>query len=260
MKKVISASRRVDMINFYLDELINRVDEIGPENIHTLVIWTKHPVKIYQDPRLRALIGRLDQAFVLLTVTGLGGSYLEPRVPVPDTVFEMLPKVIEAVGDPRRLNIRYDPLLDVMVSGKRITNMDSTLFEKIAHSCGELKVPIIRTSFIAFYNKALKRFEKCGIQPIYHQGKEVKSFITDIMMPIAAKYDVEVKTCVSPLLTKGGCIDGPLLTSLHPKNELCSMAKDKTQRVDCQCTKSIDIGQWWSCHHGCLYCYGSPSC
>jgi hypothetical protein len=106
----------------------------------------------------------------------------------------------------------------------------------------------------------LKRFEKYGIQPIYHQGKEVTSFITDIMMPIAEKYDVEVKTCVSPLLTKGGCIDGPLLTSLHPKNELCSMEKDKTQRVDCQCTKSIDIGQWWSCHHGCLYCYGSPSC
>jgi hypothetical protein len=260
MKKVISASRRVDMINFYLDELISRVDEIGPENIHTLVIWTKNPAKIYQDPRLRALIGGLDQVFVLLTVTGLGGSYLEHRVPVPETVFEMLPKVIEAVGDSRRLNIRYDPLLDVIVSGKRITNMDSTLFEKISQFCGELKVPIIRTSFIAFYNKVLKRFEKYGIQPIYHQGKEVTSFITDIMMPIAEKYDVEVKTCVSPLLTKGGCIDGPLLTSLHPKNELCSMEKDKTQRVDCQCTKSIDIGQWWSCHHGCLYCYGSPSC
>jgi hypothetical protein len=258
MKKVVSASRRVDMINFYLDELIGRVKEIGTENIHTLVIWTKNPAKICGNHKLRALIDRLDQVFLLLTVTGLGGSCLEPGVPAYERVFEMLPKVVDILRDPRRLNIRYDPLLDVAVSGERITNMDSNLFEKIAQITGELRIPIIRTSYIELYKKVVKRFEKYWIQSLQHQDEEIRHFILSKMMPIAAKYGVEVKTCVSPLLTKGGCIDGSLLKELHPKHEPCSIAKDKTQRPHCQCTESIDIGRWYSCAHGCLYCYGSP--
>ena len=258
MKKVISASRRVDMLNFYLDELISKIYAIGIENIHTLVIWTKNPINIYNSSKLRKILEKIDQVYLLLTVTGLGGTYLEPRVPPYERIFEVLPKVIDVIKDPRRINIRYDPLIDVTISGKRITNIDEGLFEKISKMAGELKIPIIRTSYVTLYPKVMKRFKRYNIKPLNHEKEEIEGFISNYMMPIAAKYNIEVKTCVFPSLTKGGCIDGHLLTSLHPKGEPCSLAKDRGQRPGCQCTKSIDIGKWYSCFHGCLYCYGSP--
>ncbi|MFQ5868916.1 MAG: DUF1848 family protein [Candidatus Zixiibacteriota bacterium] len=30
------------------------------------------------------------------------------------------------------------------------------------------------------------------------------------------------------------------------------------QQQNCRFTKSIDIGQWFHCPHGCVYCYGNP--
>ncbi len=258
MKKVISASRRVDMLNFYLDELITKIYAIGIENIHTLVIWTKNPINIYNSSKLRKLLDKIDQIYLLLTVTGLGGTYLEPRVPPYERIFEMLEKVISAIKDPRRIGIRYDPLIDVTISGERITNINKGLFEKIAKISGELKIPIIRTSYVTLYPKVIKRFKKYRIKVLNHKREEIEHFILNFMMPIAAKHSIEVKTCVFPSLTKGGCIDGHLLTNLHPKKEQCSLAKDRSQRPGCQCTSSIDIGRWCSCPHGCLYCYGSP--
>lgn len=258
MKKVISASRRVDMLNFYLDELITKIYAIGIENIHTLVIWTKNPINIYNSSKLRKLLDKIDQIYLLLTITGLGGTGLEPGVPPCERIFEMLPKVIEAIKDPRRIGIRYDPLIDVAISGERITNIDKGLFEKIAKISAKLKIPIIRTSYITLYPKIIRRFKKYGIKVFNHKKEEIEHFILNSMMPIAAKYSIEVKTCVFPLLTKGGCIDGHLLTSLHPKKGKCSLSKDRSQRTVCQCTSSIDIGKWHSCPHGCLYCYGSP--
>lgn len=246
------------MLNFYLDELIAKICAIGIANIHTLVIWTKNPINIYNSSKLRRLLDKIDQIYLLLTITGLGGTALEPGVPPYERIFDMLGKVISTIKDPRRISIRYDPLIDVIISGKRITNIDKGLFEKIANISGELKIPIIRTSYLTLYPRVLRRFKKYKIKVLNHKREEIEHFILNSMMPVAAKYNIEVKTCVFPPLTKGGCIDGHLLTSLHPQKEKCSLVKDRGQRPDCQCTTSIDIGKWYSCPHGCLYCYGSP--
>jgi DNA repair photolyase len=258
MKTVISASRRVDMLNFYSERLINSVLNYGMENIHTLVIWTKNPEKIYKDFKIRELIEKLDQTFLLLTITGLGGSPLEPGVPSQEKVFFMLPHVIKALKIPLRINIRYDPLLDLKYKGQRITNIDLEKFKKVAEFIGKMGISVIRVSNISLYSKVLKRFKKLGITIFNHDIKEIEDFIKEKMMPVANELGVEIKTCTYPDITEDGCIDGKLLSSLHPQGEICSQNKDKSQRESCHCTKSIDIGKWYSCLHGCLYCYGSP--
>lgn len=258
MKKVISASRRVDMLCFYPEEMVSRIRHIGAEHIHTLVIWTKNPEPVFANEEVRHLAEELDQILITLSITGLGGTYLEPAVPCYEKVLEMLPGVIRWVGRPERVNIRYDPLVDVDTPHGRLTNMDPELFRMVARAAGSLGIPILRLSYVATYPKVLRRFNRFGIHLREHPMDEVVAFIKDQLMPIADLYGTEVRTCTMPSFTRGGCIDGADLSRLHPHGEPCSLAKDSSQRPTCQCTQSLDIGLWNRCLHGCRYCYGNP--
>ena len=260
LKKVISASRRVDLLSFYPDYLIKRLDEIGKENIHTLVIWTKNPWNVIEYKRLRRYLRSINQIYFLLTVTGLGGTPLEPDAPEPDRVLKALPDLIEFLGSPLRIAIRYDPLID-LVYGKNIhlSNIDSSLFQNVLDSVNQNGIKRIITSYVTVYPKVKRRLDKYNFQIIDHPLSEIKDFILKKMMPQVERLQMEFSTCVLPEITKKGCIDGNLLTELHPRKEPCSTVKDNTQRESCHCTKSVDIGIWFPCYHNCFYCYGNPS-
>lgn len=259
-KKVVSASRRVDLVTFYPDCMVERLEEIGTENIHTLVVWSKNPQNMLTHPKLREVLNRLSQVYVLLTVTGLGGTALEPQAPAKDQVFGQLPAIIDFLGSPKRLAIRYDPLIDVVYQGKtRISNIDTDLFEDVLNPAHDLGIERVIVSYVTVYQKVKKRLEQNGFKIVEHPIEEIVDFIKNEMMSRVEKLGMELSTCVLPDLTAKGCIDGAALTELHPQKEPCSVAKDRSQREDCRCTKSIDIGQWFACYHNCLYCYGNPT-
>ena len=258
-RKVISASRRVDLATFYPDYTVDRISEIGIENIHTLVIWTKNPESLLLHKRLNNCLRKLDQIYVLLTITGLGGTPLEPFAPGTEEVLGQLPKIIDFIGSPQRLAIRYDPLIDVIYKGKtRLSNINTSLFEGVLQDPCTLGIKRIVVSYLTLYKKVLDRLMRNEFEIIDHNIPEIRHFIKNQMMPRAKGLGMQLSTCVQPHLTTRGCIDGNTLASLHPKQEPCPMAKDGSQRHTCHCTKSYDIGQWFSCYHNCLYCYGSP--
>lgn len=258
-KKVISASRRVDLVTFYPNYTADSIKEIGFENIHTLVIWTKNPENILSHPGLKKCFEELEQIYILLTVTGLGGTPLEPFAPEIEKVFDQLPKIIDFIGSSQRLAIRYDPLIDVVYKGKiRISNIDTNLFDKVLEKSSKLGIKRIIVSYVTLYKKVIERLKWNEFEVVDHNTEEITDFIKNKMMARVKKLGMELSTCVLPHLTTKGCIDGNTLTSLHPKQEPCSIAKDRTQRQTCHCTKSYDIGEWFSCYHNCLYCYGNP--
>jgi hypothetical protein len=260
MKLVISASRRSDLVACYPERLVEEIIKIGPENIHTLVIWTKNPASLLANRSLFQLLGKLDQIYLNLTVTGLGGTFLEPKVPPPEELFQWMPKIIKLIGSPQRVSLRYDPLLEVADGqGNRFSNITPQTFIPILKQTAYFGIPIIRTSYVTPYRKVLTRFKQLGLTLIEHPLEEVIDFIRGVMMAEAGRWGIEMRTCVVPHLTEGGgCIDGQLLRELHPHKEHCSIAKDQSQREWCHCTKSQDIGSWDSCANGCLYCYGTP--
>jgi dihydroneopterin aldolase len=259
-KKVVSASRRVDLVSFYPDYMVERLEEIGAENIHSLVVWTKNPQNMLVHPGLRKILKELNHIYVLLTVTGLGGTALEPQAPTRDWVFERLPRIIDFVKSPRRVAIRYDPLIDVINQEKtRISNIDVGLFEDVLNRAHTLGIERVIVSYVTVYGKVKKRLEQNGFKIVEHPIEEMVDFIRDEMIPRVEKLGMELLTCVLPNLTTTGCIDGAILRELHPQEEACSLAKDRSQRENCHCTKSIDIGQWFACYHNCLYCYGNPA-
>lgn len=259
-KKVISASRRVDLVNFYPYYLLKRLEEIGRENIHSLVLWTKNPGNILEHKKLIKYLQSLDQIYLLLTITGLGGTPLEPEVPQPEYVLKTLPDLVDFSGSPLRIAIRYDPLIDV-VDSKNIhfSNIDSTLFQGVLDSVSAVGIKRIITSFVTLYPKVKKRLDKYDFRIIDHPLGEIKDYILKNMLPRIEKLRMQLSTCVLPEITQKGCIDGNILTELHPRKEPCSLVKDKTQRQSCHCTKSTDIGMWFPCYHNCIYCYGNPT-
>lgn len=259
LKKVISASRRVDLVTFYPDYTVDRIKDVGFENVHTLVIWTKNPKNILSHPRLRDSLKKLDQIYVLLTVTGLGGTPLEPFAPKTEEVFSQLPKIIDFIKSPQRLAIRYDPLIDVLYRKKvHLSNIDINLFDKVLEKAAFLGIKRIIISYVTLYKKVTERLKRNEFEIVDHDIDEITDFIKNKMMPRVEEAGMELSTCVLPHLTTKGCIDGNTLTLLHPQQEPCSRAKDKSQRQTCHCTKSYDVGQWFSCYHNCLYCYGNP--
>ena len=258
-KKIVSASRRVDLVAFYPDYMAEKVEEIGRENIHTLVIWTKNPRNMLVHSKLNRLLERLDQIYVLLTITGLGGTPLEPNAPSADQVFRQLPAIIDFLGSPRRLAIRYDPLIDVLYQGKeRLSNIDMNGFLDILNRAHFLGVERVIVSYVTLYKKVIKRLNANDFEILEHPLEEISGFIRDQMIPPVDRLGMQLSTCVLPHLTQKGCIDANTLIEMHPLRLPCSQVKDKTQRGECRCTKSLDIGQWFSCYHGCLYCYGNP--
>jgi len=64
--------------------------------------------------------------------------------------------------------------------------------------------------------------------------------------------------CYKPGWPVSHCIDGELLTYLHPKGYRASTKHPAGQKNGCGCTASLDIGRYYACPHGCVYCYGNP--
>ena len=258
MKKVISASRRLDMVAGYPDQLaVSLREKCPPETVHTLVVWTKNPANLLRHERLKHEVSRYKQLFIHLSVTGFGNTPLEPNVPPPEDVFNQLPEIVALVGDARRIRFRFDPIIHVRhKNGPELTNVN--LFSSIATPVATAGIRDISTSWMTLYPKVARRLAENSYQAIpistARQQEEAKQLIKQAQI-----LKLKLHFCSVPGFEKSSCIDGRLLTDLHPDGERCTWAKAAGQREFCGCTRSWDIGWYYACPHGCLYCYANPA-
>ena len=255
---VISASRRTDLVAWYPDWFAEKILKISPEKIHTLVIWTKNPRNIFEHKKLNETLKKLDRIFVHLTVTGLGGTEIEPGVPLSDEIIPMLDDLVEFTGNPELIRWRFDPLLHWVEADVRQSNVD--WFAKLAPLILKSGIKNVITSFCSFYPKVIDRFRSQGRSiPVELSGVE-KENIRRLLNHIASECGFSLRWCCDAIGESSVCIDGNLLNKLHPHNRTALTEKASGQRDSCRCTRSWDIG-WYShvCRGGCLYCYGSPS-
>ncbi|WP_243276993.1 DUF1848 family protein [Desulfallas sp. Bu1-1] len=252
MKKVITMSRRTDM-RWFAEKLIPVLSEkYPPEKVHTVVCITKFPGFIYNGPYAEAL-KKYDHVFAHVTITGLGGTPLEPNVPGwRDTAGE-LPGLIEFLGSPERIRLRVDPLVTIKKNGTLISNIP--LAEQIIVQAVEMGIFSFSTSFMEEYPRVKRRLAGRGYEIItLTQDQRVR--VIKRLKQVAQERGGALYTCAVPGFATSKCIDGALLQKLHPRKEPCSLEKAPGQRELCGCTKSVDIG-WYNmrCPSGCLYCY-----
>lgn len=277
---MISASRRTDLVASFPDWLAaalraRRAALIGPHGqaveidlspatVHTLVLWSKDFANLLRNESgLRDLVAAYDQVYCHFTVTGLGGSPLEPGAPSTAAALAQLPALAAFAGNPRRVSLRFDPVVFWEDGGKPRSNLPA--FSAIAAAAAAAGIKDVRTSFAQWYGKARRRAASRGfafIDPPWEEKLEHAAALAGT----AAAHGLTLRACSQPEVARvpgirpSSCIDGALLESLHPRREPASKSKDRTQRPHCLCTGSKDIGSYTqTCPHGCVYCYANPS-
>jgi hypothetical protein len=205
---------------------------------------------------LREALRAYRQVYVHLTVTGMGGGEFEPRIPAWDRTVEMVGPLIELVGDPRRVCWRFDPILEAEKDGAIYSNFE--LFPRLAEEIAPFGIQTCRVSWVSPYRKAVARLQKKGwrLLPPDRQRREEQA---RELRRVAGQRGMGVEFCAVEGFPVSRCIDGDLLSLLHPEELACSRERAGGQRPLCGCTRSLDIG-WYSltCQHGCLYCYATP--
>lgn len=276
MRQVISASRRTDIPMHYAAWLADAIRQgfvdvpqpynkrvrrvsLAPADVHTVVLWSKDFRALLQDEAgVRQALAKYDQVFCHLTVTGLGATPLEPNIAPWREVMAQLPWLIEFAGDPRRVSVRFDPIVH-WYEGQEI-HSNLRLAEPILRRVSEAGVTAVCFSFATLYGKVRQRKGWRWYDP----PPEKRLEMTRELVALGASLSLALYSCSQNDLAVAGampssCIDGTLLSKLHPLHLPAATAKDRGQRPACGCTLSLDIGSYlMRCPNGCRYCYANP--
>lgn len=257
LKKVISASRRVEMVGYYPEKLTQFLNtRYPPEKIHTLVLWSKKPEHLISERNFGRLLKRTGQIVLHFTISGMGGTPLEPGIPSTQHSLHLLPRIINFLGSPERLIVRFDPVVSLRrPDGSTFSNFD--LFPEILEKCGQAGVRKMVISWMFPYRKAVLRLQKKGflVNPSDAFQQAARG---EAVRNLAESAHIKIAGCCADDWPVSKCIDGEELTRLHPEHLPAATEKATGQRSGCGCTKSWDIGWYYPCPGGCLYCYANP--
>lgn len=278
-KKVISASRRTDLVAFFPKDLSRVLEEekacvlgpsghtytvdLSPDRVHTIVLWSKNFENLIENRfNLRKRLKKYGQLYFHFTVTGLGSTFLESGVPLPEKALLQLEPLLKVAGRPERISVRFDPIVRWTEEGRIKTNL--YFFQDLASALASKGIRTVRFSFAQWYRKSKRRAEKAGFFYL-DPSREEKKKDAAVLVSIAQAHGIRLYSCSQNFLTEvdgilpSSCIDGALLQRFHPLGEEASTIKDKSQRSECGCTESVDIGSYTqTCPHCCLYCYANP--
>ena len=278
MKQIISASRRTDIPAFYYDwfqealknkkvtisnpvyeELKHEID-LSPENIHSIVLWSKNFKNVLKSPQYLEDYNLYFQ----YTITNYSKA-LEPNVPEYSESIKTLEGLLKKYK-PEQFNIRFDPIIlslegEIEPDKEKIGRPRLKAFERLLCDLKALGMENCRvtTSYVSLYKKTEIALKNAGIHYL-DITPEVQVKFMQKMSEIAQKYNRDIFVCANDIFVeagisnvkKGHCIDGELLENLFGK---CTKAHAPGQRLECGCTKSRDIGMYLPCKHKCVYCY-----
>ncbi len=263
---ILSVSRRTDIPAFYSTWFFNRIKEgfvyvRNPMNIHQIskiiltpqlidciVFWSKNP---------KPMLSRLKELdaynyYFQFTINPYD-TLLEKYVPKKHDVIDTFKALSDTIG-PNRVIWRYDPILFT-----NTINIDyhkeyfARLIERLHKYTNHCTL-----SFIDNYKKTERNLKNTSARDLTEQ--EVLN-ISQFIAKTASEYNIEVQTCAEKYdlhqfgIIAGKCIDDILISEIA--GQTIRVKKDKYQRSECGCITSIDIGEYNTCCHNCLYCYAN---
>ena len=269
---IISASRRTDIPAFYSEWFMNRIRagycttinpfnrhqvarvSLRPNDVDVIVFWTKNPEPLIQH--LEELDNCGFRYYFQYTLTGYPKA-IEPSVPEPKKGISTFKKLADLIG-PEKVIWRYDPII--------ISNRTDSDYHKkqIDHIARELEGFTHRLviSVVHEYRKAKINFDRLEKQSVNIERQISENQVRDIIeftVDRAKRSKMEAFSCAEVLdlkpfgLMPGKCIDDRYIKKTFGID--VTTEKDKSQRLECGCVRSKDIGAYDTCLHGCLYCY-----
>jgi len=269
---IISASRRTDIPAFYAEWFMNRIKEgyvltknpfnanqikkipLTPYQVEAIVFWTRNPKPLMKY--LDILDEKGFNYYFQYTITGYPRE-LEKSTPHPHKAIETFIELSDKIGK-ERVIWRYDPIIFT-----KYTDYDEhiRLFDKISKML-EGKTNRVVISFADPYRKITKKLDAIGYADIVEDKQQLYS-LAKKLSEIVESRGIVVESCSEDIdldfcdIKHGKCIDDKLLESIFDIE--LHLDKDKNQRKECGCVKSVDIGIYNTCSHGCTYCYATYS-
>jgi len=265
---IISASRRTDIPSYYSEWFLNRIKEkfvyvrnpmnihqiseinLNPELVDCIVFWSKNP-----KPMIDKLQFINEYKYYFQFTLNPYGSDVEAKLPPKTEIIETFKKLSDIIG-PQKIIWRYDPIL---INNKYNMTYHFDKFEKLA-SVLKGYTEKVTFSFIDFYKRITENTKMLGVTDI---STEEKNLIAQRFSEIARNNNLSIDTCAEDIdiskygITHARCIDDRLISKIIGYN--LQVEKDKNQRLECGCVKSIDIGEYNTCSNGCVYCYANYS-
>ena len=269
---IISASRRTDIPAFYSEWFMRRIHQqyclcvnpfnrhqvtqvsLQPEDVDALVFWTKNAEPLLS--RLPELDARGYRYYFQYTMNGYGELF-EPNLPELERCIETFLQLSERIGA-ERVIWRYDP---VILSSRTDVSYHQQRFGYILERLQAATRRIV-VSIVDDYRKASHNFKRLQVQGLTiqtdYRAEQLASLCT-FMSELAGRHNIPVYSCAESLdltpfgIFPGKCVDDELIARLF--NVQVKAGKDRSQRRECGCLQSKDIGFYDTCLHGCAYCY-----
>lgn len=266
---ILSVSRRTDVPCFYSDWFLERLEQkyvcvrnpmnyhqvsridISPEVVDCIVFWTKNPMPMMEK------LDRIQSYpyYFQYTITGYGGE-VEPGVPDKKSIVIPTFKALSSVIGARRILWRYDP---IFFSDRYTYDYHVKAFGQIAAALEGYTNKVI-VSFIDLYDKTVRNTRDLNIVRV---NEEIFFRLAIEMSKIAASHNMEIESCAEEIdldsagIKHGHCMDQRLIEDISDAKIVAK--KDASQRKECGCIESIDIGSYNTCKNGCKYCYANYS-
>lgn len=267
---IISASRKTDLPTFYGEWFRNRLRagyckmvnaynrrqhrtvSLQPEDVDGFVFWTKN-----LGPFLPALADVTERGVPFLVQYTINTYPKELEASVLDTsrAVEHCRRVADEYGS-RVLVWRYDP---IVVSDLTPLDWHLNRFADLAESLSGCLDEVI-VKFANFYRKTKRNLSRAASERGFEWWEptvEQKMDLLRQMADIAAAQRLRLSLCSQPELLvdgveKASCIDAARLTDVAGRP---IHAVTKGVRPGCECAAAVDIGEYDTCPHGCVYCY-----
>lgn len=261
--QIFSVSRRTDIPAFFAKEFMADVRRgytelsspygqrrVSLELAKLFVFWSKNP---------RPLIAYLAELnslgyeyYFQFSLNNYESEGWEPNLPSLDKRIETFIHLSETIGKEKVL-WRFDPIIVTSkLSPKEILSRIKEIGDIIHPYTDRLTF-----SFIDVYGKIKPTLNGLGIHGVSNAAQQ---YIARGIAEMNEDWGLELCTCAEPGsfaaygIEHGSCIDPKLIAKLVGQH---SLTKDTAQRKLCGCVKSVDIGSYRTCSHGCSYCYAN---
>lgn len=293
LSNIISASRRTDIPAFYSDWFMDKIETgcckyqppMNPQkelslcvkDVSAIVFWSRNYGCMIKKGYLKKLKNNGYDFFMHFTIVGYP-EFLDPNVINTDEAIKQF-KFLSRTFGKKSLCWRFDPVIF-----SSVTSIEERIetFEKIAENLSSY-TDLCTISILDLYKKTIRNMAEKGINcydPLNGTDPVSYSELREMlkkMVKIAKKENIGLYTCcekkiredkeldINININKGSCINKYWLAGIirdkQKKEEILKLPSDYGQRkkFDCGCHKSIDIGAYDTCIHGCVYCYANKN-
>jgi hypothetical protein len=253
---IISVSRREDLPAFrtswFLEKLEKgEIDMINPfsgmnykiylDEVKLAVFWTKNP-----RPFMKHIKDLPFNYYFQYTLNDY--PEYELRVPPLEERIQTFKDLSNDIGK-EKVIWRFDPI----IVDKRIS--EEEIFKRIKNIGDQI---YLYTNKLVF--SYIDPYQKLG-NKFYEIDTDTKISIAKQLLEFNKTWGLTLATCAESINLEGiehnKCIDPDLIERICGPQKWIKDKKDKSQRPDCGCIASADIGTFKTCRHLCLYCYSS---